>query len=179
MDASDRRYWVYHCREQQPDKGIIQRFVEWRDNGGQSHLLQYLHSYDASSFNPFTRAPITRAKREMIEDNRSDLERWVADILSAADIGKLLGRELVTAEELAILYQGSESRRTVSSKAVYSALSRQGVKKIIKQARLANGARPRVYALSNEAKYEAMTEKELGEVMDKQKLKIFYSVTQV
>jgi hypothetical protein len=179
MDASDRRYWVYHCREQQPTPGLIQQFVGWRDSGGREHLLDYLLKYDTSSFSPFAHARMTHAKQEMIEDNKSDLERWLSDILSAASITKLLGRDLVTAEELARLYQGSESRRIVSSKAVNSALKRLGVKRISKQARLANGARPRVYALANEVEYEAMTDVALGEVLDKQKLKIHYSVTQI
>ena len=113
---------------------------------------------------------MTHAKREMVEDNRSDLERWLTEIVSASNIKALLGRELVTVDELVTRLHRHSDRR-VSSKAVNGALSKLGVDRIGKQALRSDGIRPRVYALANKSHYEAMSSTQLGSVLDQNPFK--------
>lgn len=165
MDKHDRRFWVVEGPRERPSKELIENFVRWRDGGGRAALLSYLLSFDTGSFDPRAPAPMTVSKREMIEDNMSDLERWVGDILEIQNLHAAIGRELVTVDELAAQYRRNTDH-TVSTAAMTRALRRASVQRLSKQATRKNGKRPRVYALRNQANYEAMTTTQLGEVLD-------------
>lgn len=166
IDAHDRRFAVLQCGTIKLARKDATRFVDWRDNGGgRSHLLDHLLNVDTTGFDPRAHAPMTRAKRDMINANKSDLERWVEAIVTATNITQLLGREIVTAEELAGRYR-STANREVSTKAMGNALSKAGITQLHKQAIRADGTRPRVYALSNAAVYAAHSGKQLGTIMD-------------
>ena len=169
MDATDRRFWVAECAQKRPSKDLIDRFVEWRNNGGSAQLLQYLQDRKPGDFDPKSPTPTTQAKLEMIHNNRSDLERWLNTITSSNSVSTLLGRELVTAEELTNLYK-NETGNSLSAKAMNNALIKSGAARLQKQARRKDGTRPRVYALSNAHTYQAMSDKELGDVLDKSRL---------
>jgi hypothetical protein len=166
MGEEDRRNEVIEVSSIRLPEELAERFVRWRDSGGLSALRYYLENYDTSGFDPLAPAPMTRAKAEMIEDNRSDLERWLHGILTAESISSLLGREICTAEELTEKYK-TASRNSTSSRTVSNALLRANVRRLTKRARCKNGQRPRVYALRNYEEWEVKTEGELGAVMDK------------
>lgn len=163
---SDRRYYVVEASRKRLSTEFAERYVHWRDNGGLSAIRHYLENYDTSGFNPKAPAPMNRAKTEMIEDNRSDLERWLNTILTATDIAALIGREICTADELASKYKNA-SGNTTSSKTISNVLTSAGLQRLSKQARCKNGKRPRVYALCNIDRWESKTEIELGAEMDK------------
>jgi hypothetical protein len=165
MDATDRRFWVAECAQQRPSKVLTDRFVEWRSNGGSAHLLKYFQDRETGDFDPKAPAPTTSAKQEMIHNNRSDLERWIDTITTANNISAVLGRELVTAEELTTLYKNGTGNN-LSTKAMNNALIKSGAARINKQARRKDGTRPRVYALANAQTYQAMSDKQLGEILD-------------
>lgn len=172
LDDTDRRFWVVECTKQRPSTGLIQRFVAWRDACGKANLLDYLLNRDTGGYNPREPAPMTLSKLEMIEDNKSDLERWVGKILSAANLESLIGREVVSVEELAERYR-NDTKRDVSTKAVNGALRKAQVTRLIRQARRKDGTRPRVYALRNQARYQEMTDTQLGNLMDSSPFKHF------
>jgi len=166
MKDADRRHYVVEASRTRLPTEFADRYAQWRDNGGLSAIRHYLESYDTSRFNPKAPAPMNKAKAEMIESNRSDLERWLNTLLTATDIAALLGREICTAEELTEKYK-TATRNSASSKAVSSALAGEGVRRLSKQARCKNGKRPRVYALRNPDHWESKTEIELGAEMDR------------
>ncbi|MBL8430379.1 MAG: primase C-terminal domain-containing protein [Dechloromonas sp.] len=57
-------------------------FVDWRDNrGGAEALMDHLLKLDLTGFNAKGNAPVTEAKEEMIRQGKSDLERWLTDVV--------------------------------------------------------------------------------------------------
>jgi hypothetical protein len=166
LQDADRRFYVIEASRKALPAEFADSYAKWRDNGGLSAIRHYLESYNTSQFNPKAPAPMSRAKIEMIEDNRSDLERWLNTILNATNIAALLGREICTADELAAKYKTASSN-SASSKAISNALIRAGVRRVTKQARCENGKRLRVYALCNPECWGSKTEIELGTEMGK------------
>jgi hypothetical protein len=173
MDATDRRFWVAECASQRPNKDLIQRFIEWRDGRGKATLLHHLLNRDTGDFDSKAPAPNTKAKQEMIEDNRSGLERWLDEIMQATSISDLIGREVVTASEMTEAYKRSTTNN-LSSKVMNNALRKANALRLTKQAQRRSGKRPRAYALANKEHYEKMTSSELGTYLDNNPLKPFF-----
>ena len=165
MNEHDRRFWVVEGPRERAPEQLTRGFGVWLENDGLAGLLSYLLDFDASSFNPRAPAPMTFSKQEMIEDNKSDLERWLSGILQAGDLSATLGRDLVTVEEMTARYLQNTGNKT-STKAMNGAFSRSKVRRLSKQALCKTGLRPRVYALRNHDIYEGMTGAQLGEVLD-------------
>jgi hypothetical protein len=170
IDKNDRRFAVLECSSKKLRSTTASKFVRWRDNGGSAHLLHFLLNLNVGSLNPRAHAPMSRAKQNMINANKSDLERWVETIVTATNLANLLGREVATVEELSSRYR-RESSREVSAKAMSNALSKAGIRQMKKQAKRSNGTRPRVYALKNATKYDKLSSKMLGEVLDQNMFK--------
>ena len=93
----DRRYYVHEVMNGPLPESLKCEFLEWRENGGLSHLLHYLMNLDLGGFDPKGRAPVTASKAAMIEAGRSDLDRWAMDVVSGSIP---IGKEVATAEEL-------------------------------------------------------------------------------
>ncbi len=146
LNDGDRRFLVWEIQSGQLPQSLAKDYVSWRDNGGLSALHHFLLNFDISDFNPKAPAPMTEAKLQLIADNRSDLESWVADLM-ASDIPKLLGRELATANELGRRYEMETGHKAPSSKAIVGAFKRMGSYSRPTQVRLANGTRIRPFTL--------------------------------
>jgi hypothetical protein len=114
-------------------------------------------------------APMSSAKQEMIEDNKSDFERWLDQLLE--NINATIGREICSAEELTRLYHHHTGNKC-SSKVVTLALNKRGIKRLSKQAKMNNGKRIRVYGLADFNKYDEMTDKELGEIIESNPIQV-------
>lgn len=163
LDDSDRRFFVVEVAQGRLPDNDAKEFTSWRDNGGQAALLYFLLNLDISDFNAKAPAPMSSAKQEMIDDNKSDLERWLDQTL--VNMHTTIGREICSAEEMVSNYHLA-SRNKSSSKAIAIALKKRGIKKLTKQAKLSNGKRLRVYALTDYYLYEAKTDKELGDIVE-------------
>jgi hypothetical protein len=163
LDDSDRRFFVVEVQQGRLPENEAIEFTAWRDNGGSEALLHFLLNLDISDFNSKSPAPMSSAKQEMIDDNKSDLERWLDQTLENAST--TIGREICSAEELVTLYQ-LQSGNKCSSKVITLALKKRGIKRLNKQAKFKSGKRIRVYALSDFHQYEAKTDKELGEIVE-------------
>ena len=155
----DRRYFVWEIESPRLSDNEIKAFVDWRDHGGLGHLLDFLLRLDLKGFDPKAPAPETAAKLEMIEDNRSDLEAWAADLMGS-DLNKVLGRELATSAELAQLYRHERDQRNTSTKAVVSAFKRLGAHARPGQVRLSTGKKVRALVLANVDYWKDRTESE-------------------
>ncbi len=147
MNDGDRRYFVWEILSGQLSQSAAKEFVAWRDRGGLPALLHFLQKLDIGGFNPKAPAPMTEAKQQMVEDNRSDLEGWVAELM-ASNILQVLGRELATATELGKRYENETEHKAPSTKAIVGACKRQGVYARPHQVRIANGKKVRVLALA-------------------------------
>ena len=166
IDKHDRCFAILQCGSNKLPEIDVALFVQWRDNGGSAHLLHYLQNFNTTGFNPRAHAPMSRAKQDMINANKSDLERWVETITTATNLTSLLGREIATVDELVWRYRNGSGRDGTSAKAMSNALSKAGIQQLRKQALRADGTRPRVYALKNAAQYDNLSSKKLGEALD-------------
>lgn len=163
---TDRRYFVWEIMAERLPTDMAQAFVDWREHGGLSSLLNFLLNHDISSFNPKAPAPMTEAKLQMVQDSRSDLENWIADLM-ASNVSQVLGREVVTASELGIRYSFETGHVAPSSKAIVGACKRQGAYARTNQVRLPNGKKVRVLALQRPDHWKQQLEIEWATELDK------------
>lgn len=78
LEDTDRRFFVHEVRSTPLPPRFYQDYAEWlRTEAGAAALLAHLLRVDLGDFNPSGPALETRSKREMIEDNKSDLAAWV------------------------------------------------------------------------------------------------------
>jgi len=158
LDETDRRFYVVEASSDRLPKEESLEFVQWRDGSGKSALLHYLLNINSKDFNPTAPAPESTSKAAMVEDNKSDLERWMD-----AMVEELLHRQkfLISSEALAMRYK-YDTDHSCSSKTITTALRLRGITRLNKQARMPTGSKKRLFALKNVAIYEAMTDAELG-----------------
>jgi hypothetical protein len=95
---------VVRATEEKLPQAFYTRFVAWRDNGGLSALLYKMLHVDTANFTPGADAPITEAMREMVADDRSDLQDWCHELHE--DSEAVLGRDnrFATTEQLLNAY---------------------------------------------------------------------------
>ncbi len=147
VNDGDRRFFVWEIQSGQLLQSVTKEFVTWRDNGGLSALHHFLLNFDISDFNPKAPAPMTDAKRQMVDDSRSDLESWIADLM-ASNVSQVLGCELATASVLGRRYKFETEHNVPSAKTIVGACKRLGVYARPNQVRISNGKKVRVLALA-------------------------------
>ncbi len=147
VDDADRRYFVWEITADRLPDSEAKNFALWRDNGGLAALLHFLQHHDISAFNPKAPAPMTAAKQQMVQDNRSDLETWLADLM-ASDVAQVLGREVVSGHELANRYDQETSRKSTSAKTMAGAAKRLGAFARNNQVRVTKGKKVRLMAIT-------------------------------
>jgi putative DNA primase/helicase len=77
LDNSDRRYLVIYTPKMR-DREFYERLKAWRDDGGIEALYYELLHYPLDDFDPFSPAPMTQAKADLIDLNRKTPERfWI------------------------------------------------------------------------------------------------------
>ena len=78
LDNTDRRYLVVYTPPPMP-VDEYKALGAWRADHGAEAWLQYLLEYPCGDFNPYAPAPLTRAKEDLIDLNRSTAEKfWLA-----------------------------------------------------------------------------------------------------
>ncbi len=166
LSDHDRRFFVWEIEAGRLPELQAKAFVAWRDSGGLAALHDFLLRYPIGDFNPKAPAPMTVAKQQMAEDNRSDFEAWLTDLL-ASDVALALGRELATASELGRKYHIDTDHKAPSSKAIVGAAKRMGVYARPSQVRLAKDRKARVLALARIDFWKQQQESAWAEEMQK------------
>lgn len=147
LDDNDRRYFVWEVQADRLAPDVAKAFCAWRDGGGLEALLYKLSHVSLDGFDPKAPAPFTAAKKEMIEDNRSDFEAWAVGIMGAANAPG--GVEVSTSAALAAKYHAENPGKTVSQKTVTTTFKKLGAYKHPSQVRLPDGSKVRPIALAN------------------------------
>lgn len=73
LDNSDRRYLVIYTPRAK-DSTFYATLGQWRDSGGLQAFYHFLLTYPLEDFNPYAPAPVTTAKRDLIDINRKSPE---------------------------------------------------------------------------------------------------------
>jgi hypothetical protein len=166
VNDHDRRFFVWEIEAGRLPEAHSNAFVQWRNSGGLAALHHFLLHYPLGDFNPRAPAPMTAAKQQMAQDNRSDLESWLSDLLSS-DVATVLGRELATANELGRKYAVETGQSIPSSKAVVGACKRHGIWARPSQVRVAGNMKVRVLALARIDYWKSQLESEWAKEMTK------------
>lgn len=125
LEDADRRYFVWEIKAERKPDAFYANFVDWRDNrGGAEALMDHLLKLDLTDFNAKGNAPVTEAKEEMIRQGKSDLERWLTDVVEdEISVRSVFGKEVAHINEVAEVYN-REQRCRSNSTAVSRALCR-------------------------------------------------------
>lgn len=131
LEDTDRRYFVHEVVGQPHDKEFYRRYDRWLRGGAAAPaVFHHLLRLDLGDFDPNAAAPMTRAKLEMIHDNKSDLASWVAQLRSHPDEVLKLGEapvsfDLLTNQQLLRLYD-PEGRTKVTANGLGRELKKAG-----------------------------------------------------
>lgn len=142
VTGDDRRYFVHEIQTKM-SKAFFDAYDKWYKTEAAANALMYyfLYDVDVDGFSPTAAAPVTAAKKEMVEANLSEIGSWVAELkenpdnvlrapTSSGPDGMVIKHDLWTLEELLSIYlpEGSK-RRPISAQAVGRVLKEHGFKK--------------------------------------------------
>lgn len=145
IDEHERRYLVWEIEAGPLSVQEFEQFTKWRDSGGIAAMFDMLLTLPLTGFNAKAPAPRTKARSQMIAANKSDLELW-AETITASPAQQVIGREIATAQELALRYTSECGHRT-SAKAVNNAFKRLGAYQFVGQVRLPDNRKARALAI--------------------------------
>lgn len=175
MDDHDRRLFIHEVTQRPAPTEFYERMDAWLkhpDTG--SAMFAHFLALDMTGFNPRTAAPMTRAKRDMIELSMSDLDVWVRTLVhDPSTVLRMdaveIKRKLWTTLELKNLFD-PEGKARVTVTGFARILTRHSV------VRAANGAKVRtalgnltVWAIVPKAeydKYEAMSPEQVAKLYE-------------
>jgi hypothetical protein len=145
LDDGDRRFFV-HKVNGRLDAQLAEEVGRWKDTAeGRAALLHHFLNVDLAGFNPRAAAPVTQAKRDMIEESRTDLQLFILDKITAAKKGEV--ETLVTVEQLRQEFDPLR-RRKVTDRAFASALQKYGAVNIGQKRIPGQKDRARLWALT-------------------------------
>ncbi len=126
LEIRDRRFGVFAIDGKPREPEFYQRIVAWRDSAtGAAALMHHLLRVDLAGFNPKGHAPETTAKRDMIEQSKTETERFVTDILSDEFIDGHLGAEVISLGALVDLFKREGGSGSMNTTALGKALRKQ------------------------------------------------------
>lgn len=121
LEDTDRRFFVHEVKLPPKPMTFYREYVKWYESDeGASAMLHYLLNLDLGDFDPEAPAIETDSKREMINDNKSDLAAWVLRLRQEpeallAECGMPNGVQLVTATQLLAMYDPVGNKRVTAN----------------------------------------------------------------
>ena len=126
LEIHDRRSFVWSIDALPKSAEFYKEFVSWRDSPeGISALMEHLLKVDLSGFDPCGHAPMTKAKGEMVEQSKTEIERWLTDVLTEDYIDHHLGADIVSLNDLVERYHREAGNGKTNTTALGKALRRQ------------------------------------------------------
>ncbi len=126
LDIHDRRFFVSSIDGRPKSADFYTDFVSWRDAPcSMDALMDHLLKVDLTGFEPFGHAPISKAKEKMIEESKTEIERWISDLLTDDYIDNELGTEIISIPELVALHHSETGCGKTGATALGRALNRQ------------------------------------------------------
>ncbi|GEM_PF-3337928 len=81
LDDQDRRVFVHELTAGTPPPGYFSRLYEWGESqAGKDALFTHLRTLAMGDFDPYAPARVTEAKLRMVDNSRSDLDRWIDEL---------------------------------------------------------------------------------------------------
>lgn len=132
---NDRRYFVHEVEATKPlSDSFYKEYDRWYKSDAVGALFYYLLNLDLGDFNPNACAPVTNAKKEMVQLGRSDVSDWANQLRNDPDsvlrVGdQILKYSLMTTRELWNLYDPMRNSR-ITANGVARELKRAGFRKV-------------------------------------------------
>jgi hypothetical protein len=162
LEDTDRRFFIHEvCGVPLPD-AFYKEYMAWLEKSGAHALFHYLLGLDLTGFNPQGHAPMTQSKQNMIDDGKSDVAMWVAQLKLSPETVLRLGdepilRDLWTCTELHGLYDPMGNKR-VTINGLSRELRRAGLMLVYKGMGVPTmSGCQKLWAVRNAAKYEKIT----------------------
>lgn len=133
LEDRDRRFAIFEIKGAPLPKEFYKNYDGWYKSPAVGALFHKLLHIDLTGFDPYVEAPRTRAKRDMIEDARSDLGSWVSGLkneLRDTILAPHGARRLWTTSELYLRYDPNNKSRVVAN-GLSRELKRQGFSKAL------------------------------------------------
>ena len=121
LEDTDRRFFVHEVRRPPLPMRFYKDYAKWlRSDEGASALLAHLLAVDLGNFDPDGPAYETAAKREMIEDNKSDLAAWILRLKREPravlkSCGMPDDTELLSTSQLRAMYDPADAKRVTTN----------------------------------------------------------------
>lgn len=179
LEDDDRRFFIHEVTGQPLPVQFYKNYEAWMGKDekigpGISALFAHLLSLDVSDFDPTGHAPVTEAKRDMIDGGRSDLASWVATLRDDPDTvlrvdQQVLKFDLWRAEDLLALYDPLEKGK-VTANGLAREMRRAGfVRPCGTVGCRTSQGQVRLWAVRNDRKYVDMGPNELGIAYDSER----------
>jgi hypothetical protein len=136
LEEMDRRFFVLEVTASPLPREFYQTYDVWMKGAGAAALFDYLLHVDMAGFDPGAQAPDTAAKRGMIQLARTDVDKWIIDMLSAPDEFLKVGDapikgDLLTLAEIRAAYETvNQGQAQLSQVGLNRKLAQHGVKMI-------------------------------------------------
>lgn len=175
LEDDDRRFFIHEVKGNPLSGAFYDEYDKWmRSSAGPSALFEHLLKLPLKGFEPKGHAPVTDAKREMIDNGRSDLGAWVAMLRDDPDTilrmdNQVLRFDLYRSEDLLSLYD-PQGKGRVTANGMARELRRAGFKRPAGNSgvRTSHG-QVRLWTVRNEEKYLTMPQTELGLCYDRER----------
>jgi len=128
LEDQDRRFAIFELGPPLSPEFYNPYYDSWYKSDKLGALFYKFLHLDLTGFNPYQEAPVTRAKKDMISDSRSDLGAWVAQLAVDPKITSCK-RTLWTTTELYGVYRSAGGSERVTVNGLARELKRQGLKK--------------------------------------------------
>lgn len=121
LEDADRRYFVHEAPYERLPIEFYKRYDKWvRSAAGPAALHYHLAHLPLGDFDPHAEAIETRAKRDMIVDNKTDLAAWVHELRTQPEValraaGPALESDLLTCTQLLAAYDPEGNKRVTTS----------------------------------------------------------------
>ena len=121
LEDTDRRFFVHEVKLPPKPMAFYRAYVKWYESDeGAAAMLHYMLNLDLGDFDPEAPAIETDSKREMINDNKSDLAAWVLRLRQEpaallAECGMPKGVQLLTTQQLLAMYDPVGGKRVTTN----------------------------------------------------------------
>lgn len=131
LDDNDRRYFVHEVQAGRLSAEFYATYDLWKDSkAGIAALMHHMLTLDLTGFNPFAEPPMTASKKEMIKLVKTDLENWLDELKQDPDAHLKLPGDLVTPEELIMMYNPFNDKKDISINLMARKLAVAGIPRV-------------------------------------------------
>jgi hypothetical protein len=158
LDRDSRRFWVWFSDAAPKSAAYYKKLFKWSDEN-LSSIYRWAIEYDLKDFNPEAPPPKTKHFNEMVDQTAKPIQSYIFEQIVSEDWP--FKCDLVTTSDLAMSIKEIPGMRGISTVKLGTTLKSIGCLSL-GQKRLADGTKPRLWAVRNYEKWANASEKEIS-----------------